>query len=132
VVRKAPEHPQKKASARKRRSRRPEVNRNEEEILRRAQAFLLFEAKRPILWTVAGIREEKGSDGSRRWVMAVNLRYPTGHEGYLGDLSYDGTEFTQLTDLGLMQQRAEEIADDPERERKWSEYQASSLRPGKG
>ncbi len=132
MVRKAPEHPRRKAVKRERHSRRPRINQREEEILRGAQAFLLLDAKRPILWTVAGIREEKGSDGSRRWIIAVHLRYLTGHEGYLGDLSYDGTKFTQLTDPDLMQQRAQEIADDPQRERKWREYQTSGLSSGKG
>ncbi len=32
----------------------------EEQILQKAQCYLLFEAKRPMLWTVPGIREEKG------------------------------------------------------------------------
>jgi hypothetical protein len=93
-----------------------------EEILRRAQIYLLFEAKCPMLWTVAGIREEKGADGSRRWIIPIHLRYPTGFEGYLGDLLYDGARFAELTDRGLMQKRAEQIAADPERERKWHEY----------
>ncbi len=83
-----------------------------------------------MLWTVAGIKEEKGLDGSRRWIVAVHLRFPTGHEGYLGDLLYDGAKITQLTDLELMQQRAQEIADDPERERRWRECQAPGLLPG--
>ena len=85
-----------------------------------------------MLWTVAGIREEKGVDGSRRWIVAVHLRYPSGHQGYLGDLLYDGTTITQLTDLELMRQRAQQIAADPQRERRWSEYQASGLPPGEG
>ena len=69
----------------------------EETILKRAQIYLLFEARRPMLWTVADIREEKGDDGSRRWIIAVHLRYPTGHEGYLGDLLFDGERITELT-----------------------------------
>lgn len=111
---------------------RRKINEEEEEILRRAQIYLLFEAKRPMLWTVAGIREEKDAGGSRRWVIAVHLRYPTGFEGYLGDLVYDGTRVTELTDLELMRQRARQIAADPERDRKWHEYQAAALPPGKG
>jgi hypothetical protein len=114
------------------RRQRPEIDAEEEEILQKAQVYLLLEAKRPMLWTVAGIRQEQSDDGSRRWIIAVHLRYPTGHEGYLGDLLYDGTRFTELTDLELMRQRARQIAADPERDRKWNEYRASTLRPGKG
>jgi hypothetical protein len=116
----------------KRRKREPAINQEEEEILKRAQIYLLFEARRPMLWTVAGIREEEGDDGSRRWIIAINLRYPTGFEGYLGDLVYDGTRFTELTDLERMQERARQIAADPERDRKWHELQASAAPPGKG
>ena len=86
--------------------RQPPLNLEEEEVLRRAQIYLLFEEKRPMLWTVAGIREEKADDNSRRWIVAVNLRYPTGFEGYLGDLLVDGDRITELTDLKIMQERA--------------------------
>ena len=78
-------------------ARRPkprEITDEEETILKKAQIYLLFEAGRPHLWTFADIREEKAEDGSRRWIIAVNLRYPTGFEGYLGDLMYDGTRIT--------------------------------------
>lgn len=102
----------------------------EEQILRRAQTYLLFEAKRPMLWTVAGIREEGPSGGSPRWIIAVHLRYPTGFEGYLGDLLYDGTKFTELTDLELMRERARHIAADPQGIRQWNEHRPSTLRPG--
>jgi hypothetical protein len=114
-----------KAMQRKKKSR---INKAEEKILRQAQQYLLFEAKRPMLWTVAGIREEKASDGSRRWIIPVHLRYPTGFEGYLGDLVYDGKDIVELTDLELMRRRAKQIAADPEGERKWHEYRAGTLR----
>jgi hypothetical protein len=110
---------------------KPEINQKEEQILQQAQRYLLFEAKRPMLWTVAGIREEKGDDGSRQWIIAVHLRYPTGFEGYLGDLLYDGAKITELTDLELMRERARQIAADPEGIRQWNEYRASTLPPGK-
>jgi hypothetical protein len=116
----------------KRRRRKPEIDPEEEEILKKAQIYLLFEAGRPMLWTVAGIREEKAEDGSRRWIIAVNLRYPTGFEGYLGDLLYDGERFTELTDVELMWERGRQIAADPERERMWNELQDSALPPGEG
>lgn len=106
---------------------KPPLNLEEEEVLRRAQIYLLFEAKRPMLWTVADIREDKTNDGSRRWIVAVNLRYPTGFEGYLGDLSVDGDHITELTDLTTMQERARQIAADPERIRQWNEFKASDL-----
>jgi len=91
--------------------------------------YLLFEAKRPMLWTVAGIKEERGGDGSLRWIIAVHLRYPTGFEGYLGDLLYDGAKITELTDPELMRERATKIAADPEGIRQWNEHRASTLRP---
>jgi hypothetical protein len=109
-----------------RRKLQPKPKPEEEQILQKVQAYLLFEAKRPMLWTVADIRQDKGGDGSRRWVITVNLRYPSGHEGYLGDLLYDGAIITELTDPKLMQERALRIAADPEGERKWNEYQAST------
>jgi hypothetical protein len=105
------------------RRQRPGIDAEQEDILQKAQIHLLFEAKRPMLWTVAGIRQERSDDGSRRWIIAVHLRYPTGHEGYLGDLLYDGARFTELTDLELMRQRARQIAADPERDRKWMSIQ---------
>jgi hypothetical protein len=119
-----------KAAKPKRRTRNSEVNPEEEEILKKAQIYMLFEVGRPMLWTVAGIREEKADDGSRRWIIAVNLRFPTGFEGYLGDLLYDGTRFTELTDLELMRERGRVIAADPEGRRQWDEYRAAALRPG--
>src|SRR5688500_5223901 len=68
--------------------RKPVINREEEEICKKAAIYCLLNF--PMLWTVGGIKEEKGEDGSRRWIIAVYLRYPTGHEGYVGDLLYDG------------------------------------------
>jgi hypothetical protein len=112
------------------RKKPPAINAEEEQICQKAQIYLLFEAKRPMLWTVAGIREEKAADGSRRWIIAVNLRYPTGFEGYLGDLVSDGTRITELTALELMRERAKQIAADPEGRRQWNEYRASTLPPG--
>ena len=106
------------------------IDQEQEHVLRKAQEYLLFEAKRPMLWTVARIREEKAAGGSRRWIIAVHLRYPTGFEGYLGDLLYDGERFTELTDPEAMRERARKIAADPEGVRQWNEYRASTLPPG--
>lgn len=79
-----------------------------------------------MLWTVAGIREVRADDGEKRWIIAVHLRYPTGFEGYLGALGYDGKRFTELTDERTMRQRAAQIAADPEGIRQWNEYRAST------
>ena len=117
--------------AKVRRKKLPPINEEEERILKKAQIYLLFEAQRPMLWTVADIREEKGEDGSRRWIIAVHLRYPTGHEGYLGDLVYDGERVTELTDLELMRRRGREIAADPARQREWEAYLAANPSPAK-
>jgi hypothetical protein len=65
-------------------------------------------------------------------IITVMLRYPTGHEGYVGDLLYDGEEFTFLTERSVMDERIRRIADDPERLRKWNEYQSSTLQAGEG
>jgi hypothetical protein len=123
-----------KTASAKARRRAPEKNPNvlkeEEAILRRAQIYLLFEAKRPMFWTVAGIREEKDAQGSRRWIVAVNLRYPTGFEGYLGDLLVEGERVTELTDLNAMRERARHIEADLEGKRKWDEYRDSVFPSG--
>ena len=113
-----------------RKKKAPSIAEEEERILKRAQMYLLYEAQRPMLWTVADIREEKGDDGSRRWIIAVHLRYPTGHEGYLGDLVFDGERVTELTDLELMRQRGREIAADPALQREWEAYLAANPSPG--
>ena len=128
---KARERTSRNAGGTARRSRKSEIS-EEEQILQRAQMYLLFEAKRPMLWTVAGIKEQRGEDGARRWVIAVHLRYPTGFEGYLGDLIYDGARFTEVTELDVMRERARRIAADPEGIRQWNEYRASTLRSGEG
>jgi len=132
MVKKVTKKPRAKATGTPRRRSKREIFEEEEKILQRVQIYLLFEAKRPMFWTVAGIREEKAADGSRRWIIAVNLRFPTGFEGYLGDLLYDGERVTELTDLELMRERARKIAADPERDRMWNEYRASLIRPGEG
>ena len=84
MARKPREQTRKSPSAWRGGRRRPMINEEEEAILKKAQIYLLFEAGRPHLWTVADIREEKGEDGSRRWIIAVNLRYPTGFRGISG------------------------------------------------
>lgn len=113
------------AGYRKRRKKTNVVNADEEAVLRRAQVYLLFEAKRPMLWTVAGIRKEKNCDGGDRWIVNVNLRYPTGFEGYLGDLLVEGDQIIELTDLDTMRERARRIEADLEGAQRWHEYRDS-------
>lgn len=114
-----------KAAVKTRRKRPREFTEEEQLILREAMCYC-FEHF-PLLWTTGGIREEPGANGSRRWIIPVYLRYPTGHEGYLGDLGYDGKQFAPLTERAVMRERAEQIATDPERMRQWNEYRASTL-----
>jgi len=112
VVSKGREQTRTKAAKATRPNNTPELNEEEEQILKKAQIYLLFEAKRPMFWNVADIREERGEGGSRRWIIAVHLRAPSGHEGYLGDLLYEGERFTELTDVELMRERVRQIAAD--------------------
>ena len=61
------------------------------------------------------------------WIITVTLRFDVGDEGYVGDLLYDGERFTFLTDQAVMDQRARQIAQNPEALRRWNEYRASAL-----
>jgi hypothetical protein len=101
----------------------------EEQILRAATLHLMM--KHGSLLVATGARETC-IKGFRVWIITVTLRYPTGHEGYVGDLLYDGEEFTFLTEQAVMDQRVQKIADNPERMRKWNEYRASTLPSGRG
>lgn len=78
-----------------------------------------------------GVREVRVK-GLPVWIVTVTLRYPTGHEGYVGDLLYDGDDFSFLTEQSVMDRRVQEIAEDPERVRKWNEHRASTLPAGEG
>lgn len=107
-----------------------DVTEEDERIISAAATYCLLHF--PMLWTTGGLPEEgRAENGSRQWIIRMYLRYPTGHEGYLGDLLYDGKEFTELTDRQLMLERATKIAADPEGIRQWNEYRASTLRPRK-
>jgi hypothetical protein len=129
MVKKADKSTRRKDVAEERKRKAAEIFAEEEQILRQAAIYCLFHF--PMLWTVGGIKEDRGTDGSRKWIIAVHLRYPTGHEGYVGDLLYDGKTITELTDREVMRQRSKEIAADPGRMRKWNEYRASTIPPGK-
>jgi hypothetical protein len=108
-------------------TREPEINEEEQQILREALKYLVF--KHGHLLVPTSIREER-EQGSRRWIMTVTLRYPTGFEGEIGDLLYDGQDFTFLTPPEVRKERARKIADDPEGIRQWNEYRASTLPAG--
>jgi hypothetical protein len=110
-------------------TREPELNEEEEQILREALKYLVF--KHGHLLVPSSIREER-DQGSRRWILTVILRYPTGFEGEIGDLLYDGQEFTFLTPPEVRKARARKIAEDPERIREWNEYRDSTLPPRGG
>src|SRR4051812_22302131 len=80
-----------KASAVPRRRRKPEALDEEERILREATKYLVFE--HGMFLVATGIREAR-IKGFRVWIITVTLRYAAGDEGYIGDLLYDGDDFT--------------------------------------
>lgn len=96
----------------------------EERILRAATIHLIH--KHGMFLVATGAREFR-LRGLPAWVITVTLRYTTGRGGYIGDLLYDGEEYTFLTEKALMDERAELIANDPEAQREWNEYRASTL-----
>jgi hypothetical protein len=128
MVKKVSKRTPPKASTRARRRQQPEVLDEEERILREATKHLVFQ--HGMFLVATGIRETR-IKGFRVWIITVTLRYDVGDEGYIGDLLYDGDDFTFLTEQSVMDERARKIADDPERVRKWNEYRASFLSPGK-
>jgi hypothetical protein len=104
-----------------RQSEPKDIEIQDEEILRAATIHLIM--KHGSLLVATGVRAE----GTRRWIITVTLRYPTGHEGYIGDLLYDGKQFAFLTPDEVRRERARQIEDDPEGRRKWNEYRGSTL-----
>jgi hypothetical protein len=108
-------------------TRKPKFSEEEERILREAVKYLVF--KQGHLLVPSGIREEQ-EQGARRWIISVALRYPTGFGGEVGDLLYDGQEFTFLTPPEVWKERARKIAEDPEGRRQWNEYRASTRPAG--
>ena len=99
-----------------------------ERILRAATLHLI--TKHGGLFVATGLREMR-IKGFPVWIITVTLRYTTGFEGYVGDLLYDGDNFTLLTAETVIEERVRQIAADPEGIRQWNEYRASTLRPGK-
>lgn len=107
----------------------PEIDEGEETLLREALKYLL--RHEGMLLVPTAVREERRGKATV-WIFTVTLRYPTGHEGYVGDLLYDGKTFEFLTPAEERKRRAEQIAADPERLRKWNEYRDSTLPAGEG
>lgn len=112
-----------------RRKSKPEINAREEKILQAATLELI--TKHGGLFVATDLRKTK-IKGFQVWIITVTMRYPTGHEGYVGDLLYDGKHFTMLTESSVIHERVLELANDPERLRKWNEYRAATLQTGKG
>jgi hypothetical protein len=129
VVTKAREPARTGADEAARPTREPELDHEDEQILRKALKYLVL--KHGHLLVPTAIRQER-DQGSRRWIITVTLRYPTGFEGEIGDLLYDGQEFTFLTPPEVRRERARRLAEDPEGRRQWNEYRTSTLPPGEG
>ncbi|GEM_PF-2839560 len=106
----------------------PEFNEAEEKILQAATIHLI--RKVGGLFVATGLREEHGK-GVQRWIITVTMRYATGHEGYVGDLLYDGKVFRMLTEDSVIDERVRQIAADPEGIRLWNELRTATLRAGK-
>jgi hypothetical protein len=118
-----------KAQRTTQRRAKPEVTDEEEQILRAATLHLMM--KHGSLLLATGARKIR-IKRLEVWIITVTLRYPTGHGGYVGDLLYDGETFTFLTEQAVIDERVRNIAEDPQRARKWNECRASSLHPGRG
>jgi phosphate uptake regulator len=115
------------ATAKRRREKPARIDEQEERIFREAIKYLLFNHGHLLVPTDM---REISVKGFPVWILTITLRYPTGFEGYVGDLLYDGEKFTFLTEQSVMDERVRRIAADPERERKWNEYRASALQAG--
>lgn len=101
----------------------------EEQVLRAATRFLV--QKHGLFLVATGARRLSVRE-LPVWVVQVALRYDRGHEGYLGDLLFDGEQFTFLTEPSVMDERARAVAGDAEGLRRWHEYRAATLQPGGG
>jgi hypothetical protein len=86
----------------------------EERIFREATKHLVFD--HGMFLVATGLCEARVKE-LRVWIIAVTLRYTTGHEGYIGDLLDDGKDFTFLTPPEVRKERARQIAADPARMR---------------
>lgn len=109
----------------KRRTKAEAVNQQEEQLYLAAIKYLLFNHGHLLVPTA---HREIRIKGIRVWIITVTLRYTTGFEGYVGDLLYDGENFTFLTEQSVMDERVRRISADPEGIRQWNEYRASTRR----
>jgi hypothetical protein len=116
------------ATAKRRREKPASIDEQEERIFRETIKYLLFNHGHLLVPTDM---REISVKGFPVWILTITLRYPTGFEGYVGDLLYDGEKFTFLTEQSVMDERVRRIAAEPEGIRQWNEYRASTLRPGK-
>jgi hypothetical protein len=114
-------------AARAARRRKPEDLSEEEQVLRAATLHLMM--KHGSLLVATGARATT-IKGHKVWILTVTLRYDPGDECHVGDLLYDGEQFTFLTEQVVMDERVRQFAEDPERLRRWNEYRASTLRSG--
>ena len=105
---------------------KPEIDEQHEEICRAATLYLITNVGG--LFVATGV-SQTSIKGFKIWIITVTMRYPTRHEGYVGDLLYDGDVFTMLTEDKVIGERVDKIAADPERKRKWF---AISAEPTKG
>jgi hypothetical protein len=126
VARKAAGRTRTSAVEAARATRQPEIS-QEEQILRAATLYLI---QNHGMFLVATAAREARIRGVRVWIITVTLRFARGHEGYIGDLLYDGEQFTFLTEQALMDERAQKIAEDPEGLREWNDYRDSTLHSG--
>lgn len=99
-----------------RRPTRAGFDEREERILREATIHLI--THHGGLFVATAVREEEGEVGPNR-IVGVTLRYPTGHEGHVGELLCDGQEFRLLTERSVIDGRIREIAVDPGHLRCW-------------
>jgi hypothetical protein len=124
MVKQVAERTRKKVRKATNRKPKPEINEQEEKILRAATIELI--TRHGGHFVATGLRETS-IKGIPVWIITVTLRYDKGDEAYIGDMLYDGEKFTFLTEQSVIDERARKFADDPERIRKWNEYRASAI-----
>ena len=127
MMKQVPQRTRAKAKKTMKRTPTPEIDEKEQALYRAAILHLI--RKVGGLFVATAVREISVK-GFKLWIFTVTMRYPTGHEGYIGELLYDGENFTMLTPDSVIDERVAKIAAHPERDRKWNEYRASTLQAG--
>jgi hypothetical protein len=97
----------------------------DEELLRKASKHLVL--SHGMFYVATAIKEDFPRGNVEACIISISIRYPTGHEGYVGDWRYDGQKFEFVTDVKIMEERAAKIAEDPERNKKWDENRSSGV-----